>query len=376
VNFVRPLPHGPALPTTSALAQFGEYGAHRPSREIFAGFISSMIGFLRIIISMQRTKQTLLGRYPVLHSQDSEVARERLFSTYGAVGFERSKNGFGLQANYIQLSDVGLSYCGYDHPVTLEFPESGIVRQFFSLTGSAAFSSRDSAAVTIGPWTPAISGSGKLRLDFGESYSQLVLRIDATGLERTVKALVGDSSDRKLEFLARNEDVAGLSAIRKSVLELAAELDRFGTAYSPLAIAELERMLLIRFLFSHQHSFSHLLWREPRTANRSVVDTVEAFIEANWDKPLDVGELADVANVSVRTLFREFLRAGKSSPAEFAKRVRLQHANSLLRANSNASTVTGVALRCGFQNVGRFARDYSFLFGELPSETLKRANGS
>ena len=37
-----------------------------------------------------------------------------------------------------------------------------------------------------------------------------------------------------------------------------------------------------------------------------------------------------------------------------------------------ASTVVGVALRCGFANPSRFAQDYREAFGESPTETLRR----
>jgi AraC-like DNA-binding protein len=35
--------------------------------------------------------------------------------------------------------------------------------------------------------------------------------------------------------------------------------------------------------------------------------------------------------------------------------------------------VTAVALRWGFGHLGQFAADYRARFGELPSETLRRA---
>jgi transcriptional regulator GlxA family with amidase domain len=43
-----------------------------------------------------------------------------------------------------------------------------------------------------------------------------------------------------------------------------------------------------------------------------------------------------------------------------------------LEAEENAS-VTQVALRCGFQDPGHFARDFRLAFGDLPSETLRRS---
>ncbi|MBI5264564.1 MAG: AraC family transcriptional regulator [Bradyrhizobium sp.] len=322
---------------------------------------------------MPNFKGTFLSRYPVLDSRDAELAQDRLFSVYGAIGFDKGEGRFGLRANHLQLSNIALSYCEYHSPTSVTFPEASFFRQCFSIDGAARFTWGNSDAAAIGPWTPAISGTAPLRLDFGEDYRQLVLRVNADALRRTIDALVGNGSDRELIFFPEKEDVAAQSIFRRKIFEFATEMEAFGTMYSPLAMAELERTIVMRFLFAHQHNFSDLLWREPLSANRSAVDKVTAFIEANWDKPLDVEQLAAIAHVSVRTLFREFARAGRGSPAEFAKRIRLERAADLLSHPTDTTSVTSVAFRCGFQNIGRFARDYTLLFGELPSVTLKRA---
>ncbi|WP_244626107.1 helix-turn-helix transcriptional regulator [Bradyrhizobium betae] len=310
-----------------------------------------------------------------MHSHDSELARDRLFSVYGADGFDKGHGSFGIRANYAKLTAVGLGFCSYDCPVSVTYPEAGFVRQFFSIHGRANFTTSH-GSVSIGAWTPVVSGDSKLRLEFGEDYRQLVLRIDTPALERIIKALAGDASDKRLELAECDPNPSSMSFLRRQVFHLAEELEAFADQYSPLAKAELERDLVVRFLLAHEHNFSDLLRREPRGAGRGVVDRVEAFIEANWNRPIDLEEIAGVANVSVRTVFREFARAGKGSPAQFAKRVRLQRAAELLRSPVATTSVTGVALRCGFQNIGRFASDYLRLHGELPSETLKRAQSS
>lgn len=318
---------------------------------------------------------TYLDKYAAVHSHDSELARDRLFSVYGADGFDKGSGDFGIRANYARLTAVGLGFCSYDAPVTVSFPEASFVRQFFSIQGRASFTtSRGGGA--IGAWTPIVSGNSRLRLQFGEDYRQLVLRIDTLALEHTMKALAGDASDRRLELSESDPNPSSMSLFRRQVFHLAEELETFADQYSPLARAELERDLVVRFLLGHEHNFSDLLRREPRSAGRSVVDKIEAFIEANWSRPIDLDEIAEVANVGVRTVFREFARAGKGSPAQFAKRVRLQRAAEFLRSPVETTSVTGVAFRCGFQNVGRFAADYLRLHGELPSETLKRASSS
>lgn len=320
----------------------------------------------------QRGAAIYLDNYPAVRSHDSELAREQLFSVYGADGFDKGEGRFGIRANFAKLSNMGLAYCAYDSPASVSFPEADILRQFFSIRGKACFTT-SGAGTPIGAWTPIVSGRSRLRLDFGADYRQLVLRIDGVALERAIKTLVGDASDKRLEFVDRDPDPSSMSFLRRQVFHLAEELETFAHQYSPLAKAELERDLLVRFLLAHEHNFSHLLKQEPRAAGRSVVERIEAFIEANWSRPIDLEELAAVANVGVRTVFREFARAGRGSPAQFVKRVRLQRAAELLRSPAAGTTVTSVALRCGFQNIGRFAADYVRLHGELPSETLRRA---
>jgi AraC-like DNA-binding protein len=314
---------------------------------------------------------TYLDKYKAVHTRDSELARERLFSVYGADGFETRGGRFGIRANYARLPSLGLGFCAYDAPVAVSYPEAGFVRQFFSIEGQASFTtSRISGS--MGAWTAVVPGEAPLRLNFGEHYRQLVLRIDNVALERTMKALAGDASDRPLVFADGEPDPSTMSFLRRQVFQFAEELETFADQYSPLAMAELERNLIVRFLLGHEHNFSDLLRREPHSAGRNVVARIEAFIEGNWHQPLDIEDIAAVANVSARTVFREFARAGKGSPAQFARRVRLQRAAEFLRSPTEGTTVTAVALRCGFHNIGRFAAEYARLHGELPSETLRR----
>jgi transcriptional regulator GlxA family with amidase domain len=46
----------------------------------------------------------------------------------------------------------------------------------------------------------------------------------------------------------------------------------------------------------------------------------------------------------------------------------------MLEQSDRETSVTQIALKCGFQNPGHFARDFRLAFGELPSEALKRSS--
>jgi AraC-like DNA-binding protein len=308
----------------------------------------------------------------LFRSDDIEFVRDRLSSVYGVDRFDSSDVKFGVRANYAQFSSIGLAYCAYAGEASLSFPESRIVRQFFSIEGAATFKATGASRI-IGAWSPIISGNSRLDLDFTAGYRQLVVRIDAGALERLLKSIVGDDGDTELSFIDDDPDPMPMTIVRRDVFRFAEELDRYGQDYSRLVVAELERSLLVRLLLAHRHNFSHRLYDVQPRANRAVVDVVESYLEAHWDQPIDFEKIAKIANVSVRTVFREFSEKGRPPPGVFLRQIRLQHAASQLRHADQQTSVVSVALKCGFRNVGRFASEYRRLIGELPSETLANA---
>ncbi|WP_027555442.1 helix-turn-helix domain-containing protein [Bradyrhizobium sp. Cp5.3] len=94
-------------------------------------------------------------------------------------------------------------------------------------------------------------------------------------------------------------------------------------------------------------------------------------LQTQWDKPLVIAEIAREHGVSLRGVQKHFALRG-TSIADFLKRIRLVHAYDMLAEAGSRTTVTKVCAKCGFGNLGHFARDYRSEFGELPSDTLLR----
>jgi transcriptional regulator GlxA family with amidase domain len=73
-------------------------------------------------------------------------------------------------------------------------------------------------------------------------------------------------------------------------------------------------------------------------------------------------------------LMRGFERRLGVSPMRYLLHWRLDRARAeLLDAAPGSSTVTDIALRWGFGNLGDFAARYRSRFGELPRATLQRS---
>jgi AraC-like DNA-binding protein len=86
-----------------------------------------------------------------------------------------------------------------------------------------------------------------------------------------------------------------------------------------------------------------------------------------------VGDLCRETGASERTLEYAFREHFGVTPKAYLQAVRLHQVRGELRAANPAfARVSDVANRWGFWHMGQFAADYRKMFGELPSQTLKR----
>ena len=108
----------------------------------------------------------------------------------------------------------------------------------------------------------------------------------------------------------------------------------------------------------------------------ATVARFEEFLVANPDRPLYLTEICAAIGVAERTLraaCEEHLGMG---PIRFLTLRRMHLVNrALLRADPSKSTVTHIVTDHGFWELGRFSVAYRTLFGEPPSETLRRPTG-
>ena len=89
--------------------------------------------------------------------------------------------------------------------------------------------------------------------------------------------------------------------------------------------------------------------------------------------PVAIAQLCGLLRVSPGTLENAFKAVTGVTPHAFFLRRRLNKARSaLLRPQDDLVRVTDVALEMGFSELGRFAVRYRQMFGESPSETLRR----
>lgn len=110
------------------------------------------------------------------------------------------------------------------------------------------------------------------------------------------------------------------------------------------------------------------LWTSVPAA-AELAERAAQWIESNLSSPITLESLAGQFGVTGRWLQKCFVARWGVTPMDCVMYRRLARARTCL-LSLDGPTVTGVASRCGFNHLGRFAGLYRRTYGESPSQTV------
>jgi AraC-like DNA-binding protein len=325
------------------------------------------------------TETKPLDRFPVVRTNDVDEMRDAIDLYYGEVRLTVTgdSSGFNARGNHCQLNHVGISYASYGAEVHHIYPS---LSSNYSIAMAAAgsgwgkiggrFVGIDSRQTMIGsPGLPA-------EFHVGPEFEELTVLLDAAAVRRTLAALIGAEVNGDLVFEPVINFENPANRLWQRLLRFLIDEAETREAELPLAaLGEIEQALIVMLLKTNRHPFNSFLEAQHPDAAPRQVRLAEEYIEAHWDRPITVELLAQLTNVSARSIFDSFRKWRGYSPMAFVKRVRLGHARRMLLKPDSGTTVAAVAFACAFGNLGYFAKDYRAAFGELPSSTLRKAAG-
>ena len=189
-----------------------------------------------------------------------------------------------------------------------------------------------------------------------ELYTSRLAQSDSIGNLKTAGCLGTSSRD-------------GLNLQRALIKTWTSLLAKTHDSRSALVLKEIEDELLAHFaLVTNLELDGYEGQVQPAP---SYLHIAEDYLCASLDSPVTRDRLAEIAGVSIRTLSRAFLKRHGTGPMAFLKQRRLEAAyRELLGANPEESSVTDIAMRFGFAQLGKFSVEYRRTFGESPSATL------
>ncbi|MBT8438841.1 MAG: helix-turn-helix domain-containing protein [Gammaproteobacteria bacterium] len=110
-------------------------------------------------------------------------------------------------------------------------------------------------------------------------------------------------------------------------------------------------------------------WKKQQAIKKS-----QEYLREFDNESISISALYQFADVSLRTLECAFKEYYGVTPKNYLTAMRFNSVRKELRKNHSQSTsIADIANQWDFWHMGQFAADYKRLFGELPSETVKKA---
>ncbi|EME62335.1 AraC family transcriptional regulator [Rhodococcus ruber BKS 20-38] len=275
------------------------------------------------------------------------------------------------------IGDIVLTRFRYGIPVTVDrlSAEAGNILVLTTIRGHARHRV-GAGAVEVDSGGTFVADCSRIehRVDFDDDHLQLNLTVP--------HRLVADLADRWFgvvpdDRLWQHKCVVGTESGWTTLLAYAVRAIRA----DPVRIAQgrpgahLQELLLGHLVTEWAAAAGVALDCDEPPAAPAYVRHAERYIREHAADLPTVSEVAAAVSVSVRALSGAFRRHLDTTPNRYLTDVRLRHIRDELSTPSAECTVSAVAARWGYVNMGVFAAAYRRRFGENPSRTLAQARG-
>lgn len=310
-----------------------------------------------------------------VHQAAEQVGR--IFCAHRLRPLDRAR-GFNALHNHRRFPGGSINYVAYGGEVEID---PGCLERFFllqiPLTGAAEIrcggrtseTSPGRAASLLSPTQPSV-------MRWRASCGQLILMLDRAPVEDAVSALLGDEVGELVFAPSVRLDSDFGRTLFAQVSHLAARAETASRDCDPM-LARIGDTIAQALIWNQDSNRRNRLLRSEDAAPLPPARIVRAldYLDDHLDEPLDIADLARHCGCSVRALQAAFQRhRGETVTAALETR-RLALLRRHLLAGDAAHSVTELIHACGFSHLGRAALAYRRVYGERPSETLRRAPG-
>jgi AraC-like DNA-binding protein len=249
---------------------------------------------------------------------------------------------------------------------SVSLPVSG--QQELAVQGNAWLSDQDRGLVVSPYETQDLAINGNCR--------KIHVAIPRPALERVLHTMLQKPVDAPLVFRPLMDAATGDQASWwRMVKFLIGEMERSSAHLSHLYVSgEFELTLLKGLLLSQPHNYSDQLSNAQTAAAPHYLTRARRFIEGNARESITLDDIERVAGVSRFKLFDGFKRHFGHAPMAYLKRYRLESVRRSILEDHSVRNISSVAMSWGISHLGRFSADYKEVFGESPSDTLKRVS--
>lgn len=314
---------------------------------------------------------------PQFESEDKDEIVQHVSTLFRPhqMDVRNNRSRLRMRLRHMKMGESRLTLASYGSAVSID---AGLLEDFnliqIPLSGQARIR-LGGAEEAVSPGRAAVQHpNAPLAMDWSEDCEMLILRISATRLDSHLAAFLGAPMKKKLTFHSSFDlnSMVGRT-ITRQLADLMGYMHEFDSPdLPPLLSANIENTLITALLFLHPHDATDRLTQVVSDTEPKAVRLVREYLEAHVADPITMEDLAAVAGMPLRTLQHAFRKTLGVTPLELLRDIRLGRARASLLDPREKGDVTTVALKWGFEHLGRFSHYYRHRFGELPKETIKR----
>jgi AraC-like DNA-binding protein len=307
----------------------------------------------------------------LIHTNKPDEAQQFLGGLYGEHGLrlQQAKN-MDLEMRGFNFEDLHVGVIRYGSPAVASLDDRRPL-WVFSYLHKGSITRGDGSPVAQAGDT-GVNAPDDMRDVVMSADMELVnLRILEGDMNQACRAMLGSDLSHPLRF------VTDAPAGTAPAVTLTRLIDRIAALplYQHAAARQLERNLksaaLLELLLAWPNSYTQHL--DDQTALPASTQKARDYIHAHAADLPSLEDIARACHVGVRALSRGFEKHMNTSPMRYMLDYRLDQVRADMLQRRDAASVTEVAFKWGFLHLSMFAARYRERFGELPSETLKRA---
>ncbi len=317
----------------------------------------------------------LLPNHELFHSDNVDFVRAEVAKVYCDHKLSMVRSGqLDARHNRVQIADVSLNFMHYGTEVDIT---PGELDNFFliqlPLLGYAEINSGNQRVVSSTQAASIPAPDKYLSMRWSEDCEQLMVQISRNALEKRLSSLIAQPLNRPLEFdlLMSGEDQK-IKAWWRLIDYMLTEFECDQPITAGGGATHMEQLIMTNLLYAQPHNYTDTLLSKSHSIAPAHVKKAEEYIRANIAQHISIDDLVAETGVSPRSLHEGFRKFRGQSPLNFLRSLRLENARKDLLAAEGGS-VTAIASKWGFTQLGRFSVTYREVYGESPSETMRRS---
>lgn len=318
----------------------------------------------------------LLSKHELFHSNDIDFVRAEVAKVYcdhklSMVGRE---NQLDARHHHAKIADISLNFMHYGTEVDIT---PGELDKFFliqlPLQGFAEINCGKETAVSTKNAASIPAPDKHLSMRWSEDCEQLMVQISRDAMEKRLSSMIAQPINKPLEFdLLMAGDDQKIKAWWRLIDYMLTEFESTQPITAGGGAAHMEQLIMTNLLYAQPHNYTDTLLSKSHSIAPVHVKKAEEYIRAHIAQAISIDDLVAATGVSPRSLHEGFRKFRGQSPLNYLRSLRLESARKELLV-ADGENVTAIATKWGFTQLGRFSVTYKEVYGESPSQTIRRS---